>query len=604
MTPTIALAGPPNCGKSTFFNALAGFKAATGNFPGTTVAYTSSRVVLAGDYATLVDLPGIYALSPHDAAERVTRDFLLSGTVDAVIVVADATFLARGIELVLELLELGLPAVLAVNFMDEARRRGIEIDFAALEAKLGIPVLPTTAVRAAGVAAVGWRAMGLAHERRVPAPPRYPEDVEAAIGELARRVPEGPVPARLRALGILEGEGGRDRIRLAAARHGLAAEIAGAAMRVCGWRDRSAGDRIDAVLLHPFLGVVAALLVLAGLFALTFFAGGALAEVVGAPFDALLGGLRPLAAESFGWAVLKGIADGIAGAMGIVLPYLVPLLVALSLLEDVGYLPRVAFLLDGALQRIGLPGRSVIPLLLGYGCNVPGVLATRVLESPRDRGLASLIVPFIPCSARTVVILALVAGVLGPLAALAVYAANLAIAALVAKGLAVLLPGRHAPLLLEVPPLRIPSGGVVVKKVWFRIRAFLVDAGPVLILASVILSALEQVGAADAMNAALRPLTVGVLGLPEAVGVTLFFGVLRKELSLVMLFQALGTEQVATVLSASQLLGFALFVTFYVPCVATIATMVRELGWRWATASVLLNTSVALAAGAAARLFG
>lgn len=634
---TIALVGQPNCGKSTLFNALAGFKANTGNFPGTSVSFTQSRVAVAGMHARIVDLPGTYSLTPRDGAEEVTRRYLAEGRADAIIAVVDASVLSRSVELTLELLETGLPIVVALNMMDEARRKGIEVDVGALQARLGVPVVPTVATRGEGVVSVALKAMAAARIRRPGIPPVYDRDIEEALARLLAAVPEGVaaelrVPPRFLAVRLLEADpfllkrlasrGDDAFLELAAAlrqhlaelhgwpeesvfgshRHAAAVDLFESVATVRSRRRRSKRERLDDVLMHPFWGLVLAAMALAGLFLVAFVVGNLVAGIVQRPFDALATAILPDAGGGLLADLGRGLLDGIAGGAGIVLPYLLPLLLVMSLMEDVGYLPRAAFLIDGLLHRVGLHGKSIIPLILGYGCNVPGILGTRILESPRDRVITALLVPLTACSARTVIILALVAATMGPLAALGVYALNILITALAARLLSAIVPGTAPGLLMDIPPYRIPPVRAVLKKVWFRVREFLVSAWPVLVVASVFLGVLEHFGVDAWVNEALRPVTVSVLGLPEAVGVTLFFGILRKELSLVMLFQALGTADVASVLTAAQLMTFTLFVTFYVPCVSTLAAQVREVGWRWTAVGVVLNTAIAMAVAVAARL--
>jgi ferrous iron transport protein B len=292
--------------------------------------------------------------------------------------------------------------------------------------------------------------------------------------------------------------------------------------------------------------------------------------------------------------MLGGLVDGVIGGAGIVLPFLLPLLLLMSFLEDVGYLPRAAFLVDGLLHRIGLHGKSIIPLILGYGCNVPAIMGVRILESTRDRIITALLIPFTACSARIVVILALVAGFLGPWWALGVFVLNILVTALVGRILSAFVPGSAPGLLMDIPPYRLPPPKALAQKTWFRIREFLVHAWPIIIVASIVMAVLQYAQVDGYLNSFLSPLTSGVLGLPVVVGVTLVFGVLAKELSLVLLYAALGTSDIISVMSTTQILTFTLFVTFYVPCVATIAAQIREIGWRWTLVSVALNTVVAV----------
>ena len=301
---------------------------------------------------------------------------------------------------------------------------------------------------------------------------------------------------------------------------------------------------------------------------------------------------RLLPAQSLIAAAARGVIEGIGGALGIVLPYLIPFFLGLAVLEDVGYLPRAGYLLDGLMHRIGLHGKSMIPFLLGYGCSVPAILATRIIESRRDRFVTAMLAVMFPCVARTTIIFGLIGYFLGPHLAFAVYIINVVVVAAVGALMTKLLPRATPGLILEIPSYKAPSLHVIGAKVWLRVRDFLVLALPILVVGSVLLAVLDAVGAARYINLGLWPLT-WALGLPASVGVTLVFGVLRKELALVMLFQALGTTQVATVLGPGQMMTFTLFLVFYVPCVATIAALGRELGK--AQAGIVVGATVATA---------
>jgi ferrous iron transport protein B len=292
--------------------------------------------------------------------------------------------------------------------------------------------------------------------------------------------------------------------------------------------------------------------------------------------------------------------QGIAAGVAIVLPYLLPFLFGLGLLEDLGYLPRVAFLMDALMHRIGLHGKAIVPFILGYGCNVPAVMSTRMLEEPRDRYLAAALATLVPCAARLAVVFGLVAFYLGPLPAFALYLFNLLVIAATGRILSNMMPEDTPGLILEMPPYRLPTFRNVMSKAWFRVREFVVEAWPLLIAGSAILAALNYFNITPLFNLLVRPLT-WIMGLPSEVGVPLIFGILRKELSLVMLGQALGTTDFSAALSAAQMVTFAAFVMFYLPCLATLAALRRELGRRAMLVISALTVVIALLASLFAR---
>ena len=356
--------------------------------------------------------------------------------------------------------------------------------------------------------------------------------------------------------------------------------------------------------MHPVLGY----LVLAGVF-LTFFF---VIFKAGSPLESLF--LRPLesakaaVAARWGgslWAFLAdGIIQGVGGGVAIVLPYFIPLLFLMAVLEDAGYLARAGFLLDTFMHRLGLHGKSVSPFVLGFGCNVPAITATRILESRRDRLLTSLLIPFIPCSARTTIILALIAFYLGPVWAMGFYIANLVLLAGLSRLLSLFLPADTPGLILEIPALRVPSLRLIVQKVFLQLEAFVRLAWPLLIGGSVVLSVFQYLGWDRTLNVVLGPLVSGLLGLPRELGVTLVFGFLRKELSLVMMLQAMGTtyENLPRVISTDQMIVFTVFVSLFIPCLSTFVTLWKESGRAAAFLSAGLSVAVALLLGVAVRL--
>jgi ferrous iron transport protein B len=313
-----------------------------------------------------------------------------------------------------------------------------------------------------------------------------------------------------------------------------------------------------------------------------------------------------LLGEGFvGQIVWGGFFEGVIAGLTIAIPYLIPFFLILSLLEDSGYLARMAFLMDAVMHKVGLHGRAFIPLLLGYGCNVPACLSCRILENKRERDIAGFLVTLVPCAARTVVILSLVGAYLGFQWALAVYAFNLLIIFILGRIAFKLLPGEPMGLIMEMPPYRMPSLKSVFNETWGRLQDFIFMAFPIIIASTFLIKLLELLGVVSILSRLLSPITVGWLGLPEAVGITLIFGILRKELTIIMLASLLGTQNFATVLTPIQMLVFTLVTLFYIPCVATISALAKEFGWRRALYITAFEIGFALLLGGVAfRLLG
>ena len=634
----ISLIGQPNCGKSTIFNYFSGYKAAVSNFPGTTVKYTTSRVVFEGDELTCVDLPGVYSLTSIDPAERESRNYLLAGKSDVIINVMDASLLSRSLELTLELMSLERPLVVALNMMDEAARKGITIDAAQLSELLGVPVVPTVAAAGRGLSALLRAALSAGRAGVRPVQTQFSRDVEEEIDSLADQLDYSfsrklGLPWRFMLVKALEDDpyvideigrqdteavhwvrnsqkilaqshGRPPETVISSERHALSLNIFEHVAVVKAAAKPDWRERLDKIATHKFWGYALLLAVLAVFFQVVFRVGEHTENFLMGYLTTAQGLAKVwLGAHSLAYTVAEGLLMGIFGGVAIVLPYLLPFLVGLALLEDSGYLPRVAFLMDNFMHFLGLHGKSIIPFILGYGCSVPAVMATRILESPRDRLVVSMLAVLVPCSARSVIIFALVAYALGPYWALGVYFFNLVVIALLGKVSTWILPEVSPGLLMEIPDYRFPTLKNVARKSWHSLKEFIVIAWPILIVGSLILSLLQFYHLEVYVNDLCRPFTY-ILGLPAAVGTTLIFGIMRKELSLIMLTEALGTAKITTVLTLTQLLTFTIFVLFYIPCASTIAAMSRELGWKGAAAAAGLSLILALALGLLTRGFG
>ncbi|MDZ7371270.1 MAG: ferrous iron transport protein B, partial [candidate division KSB1 bacterium] len=431
--PVIVLVGQPNCGKSTIFNHVAGYRSVTTNFPGVTVEYLRSHVAVSGRICNLVDLPGIYSLTALDPASEETKKYLLEQRVDVIINVVDASVLSRSLELTLQLLELGRPMVLCLNMMDEAERKGITIDVDKLAQLLGIPVIPAVATLGTGLDELFAAAFAQIQSPRSAHLQKLSRHVENKVEELVVKSADhfsAAPSSRLVVIKQLEDDpyftqkypaDAGWRSRLAQARQELGEEhgetsAAVIAMERHHWamkvfeqaaqvrpRRRTWLDRLDDLTTHPVIGYGLMTLLLFAFFVAVFRLG---AWVEGP----LLGFLAKFSQTVIAWSGLSraaetiaaGALQGFTGGVAVVLPYLFPFLLAMAFIEDIGYLPRIAFLMDGLMHRMGLHGTAVVPTILGYGCSVPAVMATRILPSARDRFIAAVIAVLVPCSARMV----------------------------------------------------------------------------------------------------------------------------------------------------------------------------------------------------------
>jgi len=627
--PTVIFIGQPNSGKSTLFNSIAGPKAETSNFPGTSIKHTHSRVNIEGRLLDIIDLPGTYSLCTTDPAEQIVLTHLFTEKPDLVINVVDASTLSRGLELTLELVELGYPTVVALNMMDVAERKGVQIEAVGIENLIGAPVTPTIAAHGRGVKELLDRAFEVIDTGQALRPRPYSVDVESQVVDVERLLPPGfPIVsnARFTAIKLIETSGHAcgdflgevdpglratvDRARkaieedrgapayevISAERHHQAMKLFEETSRVLRGKRLTWDKKVDAVLMHPIFGYIILAAVFMAFFFIIFKVGNPLESLLLGPFNSLKAALAARLGDGLLFYLAEGLIQGIGGGVAIVLPYFLPLLFLMSALEDFGYLARAGFLLDAFMHRIGLHGKSVSPFILGFGCNVPAIVSTRILESHRDRVLTSILIPFIPCSARTTIVLALVAFYLGPLWAMGFYAVNLLVVAVVGWVISRFIKEPSPGLILEIPSLKAPRLGSILRKTWFQVYSFVKFAWPILIGGSLVLSLLSYFRADRLINDILAPLVVKGLGLPHDLGVTLVFGFLRKELSLIMMLQALGVDyqNLMTVISREQIIVFTVFISFFIPCLSTFVILWKEIGRKWAFVSAGLSVSVAI----------
>ncbi len=624
----VALVGQPNCGKSTLFTAVSGYYVETGNFSGTTVKFTEARVNYKGSKIKLLDLPGIYSINSYDEAEKVTREKILSGDIDIIINVIDATVLARSLELTIQLIEMNVPMVVVLNMMDEAEKKGLQIDIDKFYELTGVRAFPVVAVKGTGISDLFNNILEFDYKNYLPKMPVYDRDVEECISDIARHYPENllnkysSINERFFIIRLLEMDeyfeelAGSEDIEFlqyvkkkrselaelhnwpeksvfASHRHAYVLDIFEKVSSVRSRKKRVIIEDIDRFLINPIGGFISLSIVFGSIFLITFYLGDTISSFLEGPLEKMGRFIIP-DSEGYVKIILAGLWDGINGGLGIVIPYFIPLILLLSVLEDSGVLPRLAFMLDGIIHRFGLHGKAIIPFLIGYGCNVPAIMSSRTLENQWDRKIVILLSSFIPCSARTVVILALVTKYLGWFYTLLLYFLNIVVILLLSSLISRYKKVESEGFIMDVPPLRRPYIGTLIKKVWYRSGEFIFFAWPIIVFSSILLGLFGYWQINSFVNRILNPLTSYILNLPEELGIPLFFGIFRKELSLVMLYQVLGTENIDTVLSSGQIWVLVVFITFYIPCIATISTTYKEGGLKLSLFSVMLNFVVAI----------
>ncbi|MGB9741109.1 MAG: ferrous iron transport protein B [Candidatus Bathyarchaeia archaeon] len=628
----IALAGNANVGKSVIFNYLTGLHQHIGNWPGKTVEKAEGTLHFKGYTIDIVDLPGIYSLSTYSIEEQISRKYIAVEKPDVVINVVDASVLERNLYFTLQLMELGAPLVLALNQVDMAKKKGVETDVEKLEKLLGIPVVPTVAIKGIGVFKLLERAVEVAEKRQTAKinVVKFGKEVEDRIVKLAKMM-EGThywYPPRYAAIKLLEGDeeiekeiaqlnpevvatakklsreieelhGHSCSTVITAERYEIAGCIARKAQKLVSPIKPRFEERLHNLTTHKVAGYIIMAFLLLSIFYSVFTVGGYVSDFL----NELFYGAETLFYNFFGagiagklvWSIMEGVIAGLT----IALPYIVPFYIILYFLEDSGYLSRVAFLMDNAMHKIGLHGKAFIPLILGYGCNVPACLGCRIMETQRERLLAVFVTTLVPCAARTVIILGLVGKYLGIQWALALYIFDLAIIFILGRLAFKVLPGEPTALIMEMHDYRSPHLKTVLKQTWFRLLEFIKIAFPLIILGSFAIKLIEVFGLLEPIALVLSPITVTWLGLPMITGITLIFGVLRKELTLIMLATLLGTTNFAEIpgFGPIQMIVFTIVAMFYIPCISTIAALIKEIGWKKALLITIFEIIFAITIG-------
>ncbi len=627
---TFALAGNANVGKSVIFNQLTGSNQIIGNWPGKTVDCAEGTLSFEGNEIKVIDLPGIYSFSTFSLEELVSRDYVALEKPDAVINVVDASVLERNLFFTLQLLEMDTPLVLVLNQVDVAKSKGILIDKDKLSQILGVPVVFATATRGEGVYEAVKEAVKVAAHKPKPKHLKYRKDLEENIEELQKVIEKENLnlqyPSRWLAIKLLEGDTEITKLVadksksvvdqskaiaaelesscqekcfsiIASERYALASSVVASALQQNEiWHPFT--DKLEWFTTHRVFGYVTAIGVVGGLLLWTFFVGNWLSTMISSglsminPIDPALSASEPLLS-----IILNGFWGGFNAGLTLIIPFVIPFYLLLALIEDSGLLTRVAFMMDSAMHKIGLHGKALIPIILGYGCSVPAIRSCKIMETRRERLLAAFAITFAPCSARTIVLFGMVGLFVGVQWALLLYVVNIAIIFVMGKVAMKAVPGKSTGLIMEMSSFKRPSMKVVFKQTWARTKSIIYVVFPIYIVGSALIQALYVYDILTPISNALYPLTVLWLGLPAFAGVLLLLGTVRKELIILGAAAILGTTNLLAGFTPVQLVVMALVAMLYIPCVSTMAILGKEFGWKAATIISMANIGVALLIG-------
>lgn len=635
----IALAGNANVGKSAIFNQLTGLNQIIGNWPGKTVERAEGTLYFKGYTVRIIDLPGIYSLSTFSMEEIVSRDYIAVEKPDVIINVVDASALERNLYFTFQLLELKVPIIIALNQVDFAAKKGIKIDGQKLSEILGVPVVSTVAITGSGINELLSKAIAVisGEEELKPLEITYRKEFEEKIQKIEKIVNANlkhlcaVYPARWVAVKLLERdtdvvgkvknyENGMEilekvekliselektqdeslTVALASERYCHANEIARKVTIIESPPTITLEQKLDALTTHKIFGYPILVAVVISMFSLIFLGGNFVSTGLENLFKNLsihvVGFLSLFLPATAVDLINQGVLGGLLAGISVALPYIVPFYVLLAILEDGGYLPRAAFLMDNLMHKIGLHGKAFIPIMLGYGCSVPACIGCRIMETQHERFLTAFVVMLIPCAARTVVILGLVGRYAGLHAALALYVFDLILVFLLGRIAFKALPGEPVGLIMEMPSYKKPQAKSILIKTWARTKDFVFMAFPIIIIGSVVIETLAISGLINYVVEGAAPLVNGWLGLPAISGIPLIFGVLRKELTLILLSGLVPLES----LTAVQMIVFALVIMIYIPCIATFAACVKEFGWKKALAIAVFDVGFAIFLGGVA----
>ncbi len=621
----VVLAGQGNTGKTSVFNYFTGLHQHTGNWAGKTIEKLEGTLYYKDYTIDVLDLPGIYSLTTLSVEELIARDYIIKHKPDVVINIIDSTNLERNLIFTLQLLELGCRVIVALNMIDIARKKGITIDVAKLQKILKTPVIATVASRGTGLTELMDKVIELKEGKNDRGILNYGKEIENCISQLSDELKDVqlPYPDRWIAIKLIEKDneivklirelnsaiiektklfetrleeihGHDSSLVIADERSHLASQITREIVTMTPHKKMSVNDWLDIITTHRFSGYLVMMLIVGAMFFSVFSFGNWLSSNLDQLFrnwhELWNNNLGVTFIAALGWSAIEGVL----ALVQIALPYILPFYIFLYILEEWGYMARISFLMDNLMHKMGIHGKGCISFIIGLGCNVPGCLSCRIMESRRERFITAVLVTLVPCSAVSVIVFGLVGKYVGLLWALGLYLFATIIIFLAGKLSSKILPGEPVELIMSMPDYKTPQLKSILYQTWDALKEFIYIAAPIVIISGIVIQAINLAGWMPAISSFLSPVTVTWLGLPAITGILLIFGILRKELILVMLAAYLGTTEFAEVLTSQQMITLAVVSMFYVPCVATISVLWKEFGWKKALAVCIIEIVFAI----------
>ena len=605
----ILLIGQPNVGKSSLLNALVGPRVTVSNYPGTTVEVTKAKKKINNTAIEFVDTPGIYSISDRSEEEKVTEKALFEEEVDGVIVIADATSLERSLYMMLQILEAQIPIVLVLNFIEDARKRGIKIDCEKLEKYLNIPVVPINPLTKRGISKLVDAILKIREATKQSFKIEYHDHIEKAIDKISVQV-KGRLPKRFVVLRVLEEDEdfykyleNKEIIKeakrslkehpkvaedVSITRYGTALFIAEKVTQIVHLKkEKKLQKGLDNVLFHKIWGLLSSGLFFLAIFGILLYLGNLIQGILMGWTESLLSYFGTAEHSITAMILVQGLT-GLAVGVSIALHYVFLFYLILGSLEDIGILSRFIINAERFFKKLGLPGKSFIPLALGLGCTAPATRATRILSSKKEQFCTASLFAFVPCSSRIAIIMGIVGFYGGIKLAFSVFATLFVAGLIWAFGIKKAIHIKSEPLLLELPPYRKPLIKNVLAKSWIRMKDFVYIVIPLLVLGGIAYGILNITGFTKRIVEPLSPITTW-LGLPAATIIPLVFGFLQKDLTGAMLLSVLGSK-ISLALTPLQIYTFGIASTIGIPCIIALGMLTREFGFK--KAIVLTGASV------------